>query len=81
MTIGRPNAVGKKTELPKSEKFDTRTSCMQLSARLMTKSARLSGDIPRLYVCDDEAGVAKESRRIKIGSYRNRMRIPLEHKT
>jgi hypothetical protein len=48
VTIGRPKAVGRTTELPKSEKLDTSTICKLLSSKLVTKSNRLSCDIPRL---------------------------------
>ncbi len=78
VTMGLPYADGKTTGLPKSEKFETSTMCMQLSLKLVMKSARLSGDIPRLYVA--EKGVDRESKRIKVGLYRNRMIIPSRHK-
>ncbi len=52
VTIGRPRARGTKTEFPRSEKLETSTICMKLSRSLVTKSARLSGDIPRLYVAE-----------------------------
>jgi hypothetical protein len=72
--MGLPYAPGNTTELPKSEKVETRTSCKLLSPADATKSARLSGDIPRLNVFVDE--VVSESKRSKVGLYRNRMIIP-----
>ena len=48
VTIGLPQALGITTELPKSEKFETSTICKLLSSLAVTKSARLSFDIPRL---------------------------------
>jgi hypothetical protein len=50
VTIGRPSAYGTNTEFPISDKFDTSTICMTLLPELVTKSARLSGEIPRLHV-------------------------------
>ncbi len=74
VTMGLPNAAGTKTELPRSEKLETSTICMELPADEVTKSTSLSGDISRLNVCVD--GVVSESKRSNVGLYRNRMIIP-----
>ncbi len=79
VTMGLPHADGTKTELPKSEKFFTRTICMQLSAWLVTKRTRLSCEIPRKFE-NEFVGVARVSKRSNVGSYLNRMIIPLLHK-
>jgi hypothetical protein len=78
--MGRPNAVGTTTELPRSEKFDTRTNCKNPSSDEATNKARLSGDIPRLYIPRLVVFVEKrdsESTRSKIGSYRTRTITPV----
>ncbi len=79
VTIGLPHGEGTKTEFPKSEKLEIRTICMKDGPRAMRKRTRLSCEIPRKFE-NDEAGVARVSRRVNVGSYLNRMIIPLLHK-